>query len=259
MNDEPLQSLLDTWYRDREVPRPEVQTGVGRVMADVPQTRQRSRWWPFPIFYRRTQSPTATDLTDTVKNQPSHIPASNGHNPTVIGRTSSMLSPVKAITAGALVFAIGGVLLIAQPFDQRGASVPGAVTDDEAAPNTEFTAEWGFTSGGCCVVVEPASDPRFAGAMSASISHAYHPFPDFLLDVASRALHVVNDEGAWRGVPSVVVFHPDGTESTTTQTFIGEGDYAGSYAVADIKSTPGAGGGVELHGYIIEGEPPAVE
>ena len=138
-------------------------------------------------------------------------------------------------------------------------SAVGVAAQDEAALNAEFTAEWGFTSAGCCVVVEPASDPRFAGAMSASISHAYPPFPDFHLDVASRALHVVNDEGAWRGVPGLVVFHPDGTQSTTTQTFIGEGDYAGSYAVADIKSTPGAGGGVELHGYIIEGEPPATE
>jgi len=43
-----------------------------------------------------------------------------------------MFSPAKAITAGALVFAIGGVLLIAQPFDQQGASVPGAATDAEA-------------------------------------------------------------------------------------------------------------------------------
>ena len=42
-----------------------------------------------------------------------------------------MLSPVKAITAGALVFALGGVMLIAQPFGQQG-SVPGAETDTEA-------------------------------------------------------------------------------------------------------------------------------
>ena len=136
-------------------------------------------------------------------------------------------------------------------------SAVGVAAQDEAAPNTEFTAEWGFTSSGCCVVVEPASDPRFVGDMSASVGSATYPFPDFFLRVNSRALNVVNDEGAWRGVPSVVVFHPDGTESTTTQTFIGEGDYAGSFAVADIISTPGAGGGVELHGYIIEGEPPA--
>ena len=28
MNDEQMQSLLDTWYREREIPRPKVQTGV---------------------------------------------------------------------------------------------------------------------------------------------------------------------------------------------------------------------------------------
>ena len=31
-----------------------------------------------------------------------------------------MFSPVKAITAGAVVFALGGVMLIAQPFEQAG-------------------------------------------------------------------------------------------------------------------------------------------
>ena len=36
-----------------------------------------------------------------------------------------MFSPVKAITAGALVFAIGGMLLIAQPFSERAGYVPG--------------------------------------------------------------------------------------------------------------------------------------
>ena len=135
-------------------------------------------------------------------------------------------------------------------------SAVGVTAQDEAARNTEFTAEWGFTSSGCCSVVEPASDPRFVGDVSASFEDATYPFPDFSLQVASRALHVVNDEGAWRGVPSLVTFHPDGTQSTVTQTFIGEGDYAGSFAVADITTTPGEGGGVELHGYIIEGEPP---
>ena len=139
-----------------------------------------------------------------------------------------------------------------------GATV-GVAAQEEGAPNAEFTAEWGFTSSGCCSVVEPASDPRFAGDVSASFVDATYPFPDFFVRVASRALHVVNDEGAWRGVPSVVTFHPDGTQSATTQTFIGEGAYAGSFAVADIESTPGTGGGVELHGYIIEGEPPAIE
>ena len=50
-----------------------------------------------------------------------------------------MFSPVKAITAGALVFALGGVLLIAQPFDQQGGSVPGAATDADIVPPVEVT------------------------------------------------------------------------------------------------------------------------
>ncbi len=136
-------------------------------------------------------------------------------------------------------------------------STVGVAAQDEAAPNSEFTAEWGFTSSGCCSIVEPASDPRFLGDVDASWAEATYPFPDNTLRVASRALNVVNDEGGWRGVPTLVIFHPDGTASTVTQTFIGEGDYAGSFAVADITITPGVGGSVELHGYIIEGEPPA--
>ena len=34
MNDEQMQPLLEVWLRDREVPRPKVQAGVARVMAD---------------------------------------------------------------------------------------------------------------------------------------------------------------------------------------------------------------------------------
>ena len=132
-------------------------------------------------------------------------------------------------------------------------SAVGVAAQDEAAPNSEFTAEWGFR-GGCCTVVEPASDPRFDGTVSSSWDEATYMFPDYSLRVASRALHVENDDGAWRGVPSVVTFHPDGTQSSTTQTFIGEGEYEGSYAVVDITTTPGIR--AELRGFIFEGEPP---
>jgi hypothetical protein len=47
-----------------------------------------------------------------------------------------MFSPANAITAGALVFAIGGVMLIAQPFEQQG-SVPGAATDEASLVTEE--------------------------------------------------------------------------------------------------------------------------
>ena len=60
---------------------------------------------------------------------PTSIPAANGQTPTITGRTTSMLSPAKAITAGALVLAVSGAFLVAQPFQQPSA-VPGA--EDEA-------------------------------------------------------------------------------------------------------------------------------
>src|SRR5688572_7328945 len=60
------------------------------------------------------------------------VPATNGHTPTVRGRTQLMFSPAKAITAGALV--IGGALLIAQPFQQESV-VPSAATDPVPEPS----------------------------------------------------------------------------------------------------------------------------
>ena len=57
-----------------------------------------------------------------------------------------MFSPIKAITAGVLVFALGGLFLIAQPFDQGG-SVPGAEQGAEPLVPVRITSE---TSGVTC-------------------------------------------------------------------------------------------------------------
>lgn len=51
-----------------------------------------------------------------------------------------MFSPVKAMAAGFVVFAIGGALLIAQPFDQRS-SAPAAAAPGEAAGTNTFATE----------------------------------------------------------------------------------------------------------------------
>jgi len=67
-----------------------------------------------------------------------------------------MLSPVKAITAGALVFALGGAFVIAQPFGQQG-SVPGAGIEDAEGTVTSgdnVTCEYGQGS----TAVLPACD-----------------------------------------------------------------------------------------------------
>ena len=133
MTNKQLSPVVRAWLQRTDVGPEDVHRSTGLVSARVEQTRQRGRWWPLPPIRHDHQPPT-TDQTSNA--QPSPIPASNGHTPTVIGRTQSMLSPVKAITAGALVFAIGGALLIAQPFDQHG-SVPGAATADPAMMTEE--------------------------------------------------------------------------------------------------------------------------
>ncbi len=117
MNDERFQRTVGSWLREEDPAPPDSLQSARQVATRLPLVRQQSRWWPLPLV-RRT--PTPTWATDTTEYQPSHIPATNGHTPTVTGRTTSMLSPVKSITAAAIIFALGGAFLIAQPFDRQG-------------------------------------------------------------------------------------------------------------------------------------------
>ena len=135
-----------------------------------------------------------------------------------------------------------------------GSAVGVAAQDREAAGPVEFTAEWAFRRG-CCNAIEPASDPRFDGEIDATFEEESHLLDEGTLRVVTRAFHVVNDEGSWRGIPRQVLYYPDGSASATTETFIGEGNYAGSYAVVDTTTLPTVG--VTLHGFIFEGETPS--
>ena len=120
-----IRSWLDETYEAERDPR----DYLDHLLDEVPETpQQRRRWWHLRGRGRRRAVPTPADTTEY---QPSPIPASNGHTPTVSGRTSSMLSPVKAIAAGVIVSAIGGALLVAQPFGQQDI-VPGAESSAEA-------------------------------------------------------------------------------------------------------------------------------
>jgi hypothetical protein len=182
MTDEKLAPVLRSWLKTRDVAPPDATQSAGRVMTRLPQVRQRGRWWPLPIFGRAPVMPPAISDTDS---RPAPIPVTNDHSPTVIGRTYTMFSPVKAITAGALVFALGGVLLIAQPFDQQGGIVPGAATDAEgestAVTGTSVCGPWKAGSpqlsslpysltGQVLRCTETASDPRVTGTNTAVIN-----------------------------------------------------------------------------------------
>jgi len=132
-----------------------------------------------------------------------------------------MFSPAKAITAGALVFAIGGVLLIAQPFDQQGASVPGAATDGAGQEVAVVTGQFESmrTSKGPQFLPKPdgmegmmrdeeqvgraeMSDARLTGDVTLTFNFDRWPYAD--VDVEDAAIFwgtvsIENDLGTWVG------------------------------------------------------------
>ena len=175
-----------------------------------------------------------------------------------------MFSPAKAITVGALVFALGGMLLIAQPFDQQGV-VPGAEQGADPAAPVKVTAThrriecgspdssevdgrvvrvYGYT----CTVDNEWSDPRLQG------TETYHDnwvdYADFSGLTINRYVHnIVTGDGAWRMCPQFRI----ASDSTGLENFSGtwildgEGAYEGLSVVLakdELNSVP-------LIGYIM--------
>ena len=154
-----------------------------------------------------------------------------------------------------------------------GSAIGVAAQETETEAPVEFTAEWAFgnavrtdtsevgdgvvmTRGGAWRpgVITSASDPRFEGEVTLVLNHDRYP-SDGALQVFNSAFSVENDEGTWRGVPHLSLRFSDAEASGRTQLFIGEGGYAGSYALVDIQGRQ-AGEGWTLRGVIFEGEPP---
>jgi hypothetical protein len=145
-----------------------------------------------------------------------------------------MLSPVKAITAGALIFAIGGVLLIAQPFDQQPqGGVPGAQSDDGEVYTIESFRVISETDEEPVVYIhaKEASDPRLSGTWTTFWDCADYQRGD--IEVCVGSVRVENEGGTWLGrtegfwiqlepAPGLTV--PHAFERTVLE---GQGDYAG--------------------------------
>lgn len=257
--------FLKDWL-DENAPDPVgARKDADQIMARLPETKQRSRRWP--LLPSRRSSPR---------------PSNDVHPPTINGRTRTMFSPDKAITAGALVFALGGALLVAQPLDRGETSAPGASVDAEPVPPVAFSARFAsgpsvrdeswegktgsggdrFTNGAWeWDVIEQASDPRLAGTVMIAWNH--DEYAASLGDmngptVSHSTLRIENDQGAWQSLPTLYL---DGGESSSLSwpvTLIGEGDFEGSYVVADLATLDADGWA--LDGLILTGEPlPAPE
>jgi hypothetical protein len=159
-----------------------------------------------------------------------------------------MFSPAKAVTAAALVFGIGGVLLIAQPFGQQAEVAPGAETTDYVEP-VEFTAVLApgpevqkptcERIGGMTHCLGQAwtpdftevSDPRLEGEMTLSVNANQWPLQPNLANITYR---ITNEDGAWQGsFPSI--YEGNAPPVTAGVVLVGEGDYEGLYTWMDVS------------------------
>ena len=170
-----------------------------------------------------------------------------------------MLSPAKAIVAGALVFTLGGLLLVAQPFDQQG-SVPGAEQAAELAPPVAVTItesegmdiEPEECTGNAPAICSrsktaqwSASDPRLSGFVTERATEYYWPVGGY---TEAYAVEVVNDAGAWVGTGRTV--QADDFGVITMYTLTGEGSYEGLVA---LMTYPQEEDGEGMQGVIIDG------
>lgn len=181
-----------------------------------------------------------------------------------------MFGPVRAIIAGALVFALGGLFLVAQPFDQQG-SVPGVPTDEgigkvtpfegvmvyeanpvqavlEALPNGVITNRGWFGT----MTVAEMNDPRLEGTVS-NMWNWDQILTGEVHSVWVGDLRIENPGGAWQMRPIVNFTLPDGTPTVWTGIFDGEGDYEGLTAIAEVTKGTGR---YNLRGLVIDGEIP---
>ena len=273
MTNKQLAPKVRSWLKSTDVTPEDARRSVGVVSGRAERTPQRGRWWPLPAFRRGPKPPTA----DATARRPTSTPAEIGRPPTVTGRTRSMFSPVKAITAGALVFAIGGAFLVAQPFGQQG-GVPGAASDEGMTPalvtgslvsdlNTGSFYNKGtrdrikrYELTGETARAE-MSDPRLNGSVTVDWTQDQHwaaEYPDLegldayfvrepgIAVIKWGTLRIENDTGAWEGtlletfdVTADVL--PSGGLNVGVVELVGAGAYDGLSAVLFMRDSNAEG------------------
>ncbi len=252
--DEQMTSLVRSWLEATAGSPHTASRTVSEVMSRLPQTRQRSRWWPLPTLERRS-GPASRDA----ESQPLTHGPSIDRFPIVTRRTVTMLSPVKAITAGALVFALGGLFLVAEPFDQQGGSVPGApivAQTDAVRVTASQECSWDFPDGiqtATCIIT--ASDPRLTGTATITQREIVNATGgDNDLETYDEVLQ--GPEGTWTGRHFVVFDRSSAYTAYPLVVVTGDGAYEGwTYVAAGAASPPDGNG--DFVGVLYQGPPPA--
>jgi len=164
-----------------------------------------------------------------------------------------MFSPAKAITAGALAIAIGGVFLVAQPKGQDGSALPGVTTSGVGDPCTTAIVPvigdliWGNVRQGdqslqadngvhvrdwIASARMDVDDDRLDGATTGAIDWdiSYNGQGFDTAGVNRGTFRIENDRGAWEGPWSGVGAGPHSSWQALI-SLTGSGGYEGLSAI----------------------------
>jgi hypothetical protein len=254
MNDE---RVLVDWLQDESPDSTNAGRSADKIMAQLPETPQRSRWWPLVLLRRQRPKSDAGVFRESRRTRP-------------------MFSPTKVVVAGVMIFAIGGALAVSLPGEQSSGGLPGAATEP-AAP-AAVKAEFAFSRQVSAGSVETlpsgiertvgeawqfralqTDDPRLDGPLTWTDTFDTYPDAEF----RTSAARIENENGAWQEGPIYGLNFDREPGDTVHHLLIGEGDYEGLVAVVVDTFQPDGEAGVvdiRLEGFILDADiPPAPE
>jgi hypothetical protein len=265
-----LSSAVREWLRSTRQSPYSAQQTVAEVIKRLPDAKhpRRRRWG---LSWRRTRADP--DRVEPHELRPAPFQATAGHSATVTGRTQIMFSPGTVVIAGALAFAIGGALYIAQPVEQP--AIAPAAQGEPTAPTwvtgsmqqvEDSCSETGFSNDGSagrhsyeCTFTWTSSDPRLTGNASRPWNEDSYQTDEGPISVSVVANYLKNDGGDWTcstvsllkgSTPTSEPFY-DGD----TYLCIGGGGYEGLSAVLVSKYMADSFGD-DFSGLILSGELP---
>ena len=100
--------------------------------------------------------------------------------------------------------------------------------------------------------VDEMSEPRFDGDITLAVRSDF--LDDYGRNLWRGAFRIETEEGAWQEPPHLTLEYRDGTASTHTSAFVGEGAYEGLTALVEMTYRPQ--GNFALRGVIVEDELP---
>jgi hypothetical protein len=129
--DQELAPIVEAWLKQTADSPYAPRVGVGRVMTRVRQTGRRGRLASFLRIGHVSVTPLGVEVP---QHRTGPTPARADDPIPVTRRTATMFTLARSITTAAIVFTLGGAMLIGRPLEYLGFGVPEASSEAATQP-----------------------------------------------------------------------------------------------------------------------------